>query len=97
MRLPDNIAQGVADGEVTLAFRRWEQAPVTSGDVIETDVGPVRIDEVEPAHSIADAEAHAAGYDSPPELARTLTGTGGLYRLRISPVPAEEREPERAL
>lgn len=96
MRLPEHIARGVAEGSVTLAFHRWDEVPVSAGDVFETGAGPVRIDSVEPAHSIADADAQAAGYDSPPALALALTGEGALYRVELSPASSDEREPAEA-
>ena len=40
--LPMKVAQGVADGSVTLAFRRWRKQDVQPGQVFTTSAGLVR-------------------------------------------------------
>jgi hypothetical protein len=42
MLLPLKIARGVADGSVTLAFRRWRRPDVRPGQVFTTAAGLVR-------------------------------------------------------
>ncbi|MDX6374020.1 MAG: hypothetical protein QOD98_3008, partial [Nocardioidaceae bacterium] len=38
------VAQGVADGSVSLAFRRWRKQDVVPGQVFTTSAGLVRVD-----------------------------------------------------
>jgi hypothetical protein len=90
MRLPDRIAEGVVAGRITLVFTRWRRARVTVGEILTTAAGRIRVDEVAPAHAIGDADARAAGFESPPELARSLRGPGGLFRLAVSPADASD-------
>ena len=64
MLLPPKVAQGIADGSVTLAFRRWRKQDVKPGATFKSGGGVVRVDAVEvidPA-AITDAEAVLAGH-----------------------------------
>src|SRR3954452_13655121 len=74
MLLPPKVAQGVADGSVTLAFRRWRRQDVVVGSEFHTVAGVVRVDEVrivDPAE-ITDADAVAAGWPDADRLRRQL-------------------------
>ncbi len=86
MLLPARVAQGVRDGWITLAFRRWEQPRVKAGGTQLTAAGIVRFEAVEEVLHPADLtaeDAHAAGFA---DLA-ALTA-------RLYPVAAE-RSPRR--
>ena len=64
MLLPARIAEGVRQGSITLAYRRWEQSRVRVGGTQLTSAGIVRFDEVEEVtdlSTITDAHARAAG------------------------------------
>ncbi len=50
MLLPARIAQGVRQGSITLAYRRWEQPRVRVGGTQLTSAGIVRFDEVRGGH-----------------------------------------------
>ncbi|GAB89060.1 hypothetical protein [Gordonia rhizosphera] len=64
MLLPAPIAQGVADGSVDLAFRRWEAARVRAGSTFTTSAGVVEITSVQPVDpsEISDDDAARAGF-----------------------------------
>lgn len=88
MLLPPKVAHGVADGSVTLAFRRWRKQAVQPGSQFRTVAGVVRVDEVavvDPA-TITDAEAVAAGWPDVERLRRQLdkVETGETYRVALS-------------
>lgn len=88
MLLPPKVAHGVADGTVTLAFRRWRKQDVTVGSQFVTVAGVVRVDEVavvDPA-AITDDEAVAAGWPDAVRLRRQLDKVteGETYRVRLS-------------
>ncbi len=79
---------GLADGSITLTYRRWHQPRVIAGRSYRTagqilDVHSVR--EVEEA-SISDTDAVAAGYPDAASLRADLRGDGGrrLYRIEFS-------------
>ena len=69
-------AQGVRDGSVTLAFRRWQRQDVKPGAVFTSSSGLVRVDEVDvvdPA-AITEADAVRAGWATADKLRARLTG-----------------------
>ena len=86
MLLPLKVAQGVADGSVTLAFRRWRRQDVQTGQVFTTAAGLVRVGAVEvvPAEGITDDEARRAGWPDAERLRRRLAPDGETYRVELS-------------
>jgi hypothetical protein len=88
MLLPPRIAQGVADGSVTLAFRRWRKQDVKAGSTFRTSAGVVRVDSVtvvDPA-AITDTDAVAAGHQDAEAVRRALAGeiAWSTYRVELS-------------
>lgn len=89
MLLPPKVAHGVADGSVTLAFRRWRKQDVTVGSQFVTVSGVIRVDAVEvvdPA-AITDDEAVAAGWPDAGRLRKQLDKVEGelaTYRVVLS-------------
>ncbi len=88
MLLPPKVAHGVADGTVTLAFRRWTRADVKVGSQFRTVAGVVRVDAVTvvAADAISDADAVAAGWADAARLRRQLdkVEAGETYRVTLS-------------
>ncbi|MDY6808345.1 MAG: hypothetical protein SW127_04935 [Actinomycetota bacterium] len=64
MLLPARVAQGVADGSVDLAFRRWKVARVRAGSTFLSSVGVIEIRSVRQVDvdEISDDEARRAGF-----------------------------------
>jgi hypothetical protein len=88
MLLPLKVAHGVADGTVTLAFRRWRKQDVVVGSEFRTVSGVVRVDDVavvDPA-AITDKDAVAAGWPDAERLRRQLdkVADGDTYRVVLS-------------
>jgi hypothetical protein len=80
-------AQGIADGSITLAFRRWDRPRMRPGSTQRTAAGVVRIetlDEVDPA-SISEEDARRAGATSLAQLQRLLDRRAGarVYRMQV--------------
>ncbi len=87
MLLPPKVAQGVREGTVTLAFRRWRRPDVRTGSEFRTSAGVVRVESVEviePAE-ITDADAAQAGHPNADSVRRRLAGEPGwpTYRIRL--------------
>jgi hypothetical protein len=86
--LPPKVAHGVADGSVSLAFRRWRRQDVQPGAQFRTVAGVVRVDEVSvvQADAITDAEAISAGWPDATRLRRQLDKVeeGETYRIALS-------------
>jgi len=78
MLLPARIAQGVRQGSITLAYRRWEQPRVRVGGTQLTSVGIVGfddLDEITDLATITDADARAAGFTDADALLAYLSAT----------------------
>jgi hypothetical protein len=86
--LPLKVAQGVRDGSVTLAFRRWRKQDVVPGQQFTTASGMVRVDEVTvvAADAITDEEARQAGWPDATRLRQRLAPDDSLptYRVRLA-------------
>ncbi|MBZ5740567.1 hypothetical protein [Nocardioides mangrovi] len=88
MLLPPKVAHGVADGSVTLAFRRWREPDVKVGSEFRTVAGVVRVEAVEVVdeRAITDADAVAAGWPDAERLRRQLAKVDGVpttYRVTL--------------
>jgi len=83
--LPPKVAHGVADGSVTLAFRRWRSPDVRPGSQFRTVAGVVRVEEVTivDADAISDEEAVAAGHPDADRLRARLAPDDSLPTYRV--------------
>jgi biotin operon repressor len=92
------LRQGLHDGSITLAYRRWRRPQVVAGHHYRTRLDMVcaeAIDQVTEAE-ITDADARAAGYQDASALLADLRGDPALqlYRIRFrlldEPDPRDE-------
>jgi hypothetical protein len=86
---------GIRDGTVTVAFRRWRRPSVRAGGTLLTAAGQLQIvsvDEV-PMTRISDADARRAGYESRDDLATELTARteGKVYRVELGALRPDPR------
>jgi hypothetical protein len=86
MLFPPVTLQAIADGTVTLAFRRWTEPRVRTGGRQRTAIGVIAFDAIEAVDrdDLSESEANAAGFASRDELLafvdrRTI---GTVYRIR---------------
>jgi hypothetical protein len=100
MLFEPRLRQGLADGSITLAFRRWRRAQVVAGHHYRTGVGggmvaAEAVDVVAPDAITAD-QARAAGYADVAALTADLRGDPALplYMIRFrwldEPDPRDE-------
>ena len=79
--------RAIADGSVTLAFRRWDHPRVRPGGRQRTAVGVIAFDSVEAVEGddIGGADATAAGFASRDELLAFVgrRASGTIYRIRL--------------
>lgn len=77
------VLAAIAEGQVTLAFRRWRKPTVRAGGTLTTPVGVLAIDRVEvvAVDTLTEADARAAGYASRQALLADLPGQGALHRI----------------
>jgi hypothetical protein len=87
---------GMADGSVTLTYRRWKAQRAVAGRRHRVVGGMIEIDDVRvvPPGSVTDADARAAGY---PEVGALLDDLRGdpelpLYRIEFHHAGADPRD-----
>jgi hypothetical protein len=76
---------GIAAGEIDLAFRRWKRPTVKAGGTLRSRAGVLAIDAVEPTSErrITAEDARRAGFASRPDLLASLRPEGRLYRIEF--------------
>src|SRR5688572_30954978 len=79
-----DILQGIAEGRVTLAFRRWRRAPPADGSSLRSPVGVLRLDRVTVVDEsgITPEDVRRTGM-SPDDLRASIAGEGTLLRIEI--------------
>lgn len=76
--------EGIASGEITLAFRRWDKPRVKPGGSQRTRIGLVAFDAVRKAGRVSNRDARRAGYASADALrAAWEHRDGDLYRIEL--------------
>jgi hypothetical protein len=80
------LQEGLRDGSIRLAFRRWRRPQVVAGRRYRSPIGMVLVARVcLVSDEVPEVDAHAAGYASSAEPMRELKGAsdGTLYRLEL--------------
>ena len=98
-----DILQGIADGRVTLAFRRWRRAAPADGSSLRSSVGVLCLDRVTVVDEgdITMQDVRRTGM-SPDELRASIAGEGTLLRIELRlagddpRITLRERLPEHA-
>lgn len=89
------VLEGVRDGLITLAFRRWRRPTVRSGSTLLTSIGQLAIRDVRAVSidEISPLEAKRAGFESRDELLAELSRrpNGEVYRIEFGGVGADPR------
>lgn len=84
MLFDERFWPGLADGSITVAFRRWKRPTVKTGGTLQSPAGLLGIDSVRQIaeSEITPADAQRAGFASLAELLRILNSREGtLYRI----------------
>lgn len=93
MLFRQEILAGIAEGRVTLAFRRWRKAPPADGSTLRTPVGVIALDRVREIDEpdITDDDVGRCGAASREILLRSLGGEGRLLRIELRLVGDDPR------
>jgi hypothetical protein len=87
VRFEQRLRDGLNDGTITVAFRRWRRVQVVAGHHYRTGAGMVAAESVEVVtpDAITAAQAKAAGYPDAAALRADLRGDPGLplYLIRF--------------
>jgi hypothetical protein len=80
--------EGIKEGNISLAFRKWKKLQVNAGSLVKTSVGVIRIISTEKIDiaAITDADAQKAGFLSAQSLIQLLEGQkeGEIYRIEVA-------------
>jgi hypothetical protein len=90
---------GIADGSITLTFRRWKRPQVVAGRPYRTPAGRIEvtaIDEVDPA-TITTRDARRAGFAGADSLREELRGDHSSATYRIAFRFLDEPDPRAEL
>lgn len=84
MLFRQNILRGIAEGRVTLAFRRWRRTPPRDGSSLRSPVGVLRLDRVTVVDEgdITPEDVRCTGM-SIDELRASIAGEGTLLRIEL--------------
>jgi hypothetical protein len=86
---------GIRNGRITVAFRRWRRPSVKSGGTLLTPAGQLQIESVTRVaiQTISAADARRAGYESRDELIEELARRpeGDVYRVEFGDLQADPR------
>lgn len=88
------VLDGLATGEVDLAFRRWEAARVHTGTVMRTRIGVVEVTDIAivGASTLTEHDARRAGYTSLDRLRRDIDARDGtLFRIELHRIGDDPR------
>ena len=95
MLLRQETLRGVAEGRITLQFRRWKRPTVKAGGTLLTSIGQLAIDSVDAVQlsEITEREAIAAGFRGLSTLLEVLEkrADGNVYRIALRLVGADPR------
>ena len=95
MLVRQDSLDGIRDGRITLAFRRWRRPTVRTGGTLMLSIGQLQIVEVRQIAEadITDEDATRAGYGSRQALRAELAGRtdGTLYRIELGALGPDPR------
>ena len=92
MLFTHDVLQGIADGHVTLAFRRWRRAPPADGSTLRTAVGVISLDRVRAIQDgdITPDDVRRTGMTAE-ALRASIRGQGTLLRIELRLAGADPR------
>jgi len=92
MLFRQHILEGIADGRVTLAFRRWRKAPPADGATLRTPIGVLSLDRVTAIDEgdITPGDVRKTGL-TVEALQTSIAGGGTLFRIELRLVGADPR------
>ena len=95
MLFRQKFLDGIRDGTITLAFRRWRRPSVRSGGTLLTAAGQLSITSVDEVAltRISEADARRAGYTSREALLAELRARdeGKVYRIELGALRVDPR------
>src|SRR5687768_2967844 len=79
--------EGIKNGNISLAFRKWKKPSVKSGSVVKTGIGLVEISYVEiiKISQLSEKDAVSAGFQKKDDLLKLLhsVAEGDIYKIGV--------------
>jgi hypothetical protein len=99
VRYEQRLRDGIADGSVTVMFRRWRRTQAVPGHRYRTGNAMIEVESVEVVDptEVTGADARRAGYASPAALVADLRGDPDLPVYRIGFHRLDEPDPREVL
>jgi hypothetical protein len=99
MRFEQRLRDGIADGSVTVMFRRWRRIQAIAGHRYRTGRSMIEVESVDVIDPVAitDADARRAGYPDSTALVADLRGEVELPVYRIAFRRLDEPDPRDVL
>ncbi len=99
MLFPKRFWSGIADGSITVTYRRWRRQQVLAGRRYRTPAGIVEVTSVSPAlpDHITDHDARRAGHQDAASLVADLLDRPGVDLVRIEFRAVSEPDPRAVL
>src|SRR5882672_9118004 len=95
MLFRQHFLDGIRNGTITVAFRRWQRPTVKSGGSLLTSMGKLHITSVTQITmpQISEKDARRGGYESLAGLLMELRqrGEGKIYRIELGPLRTDPR------
>jgi hypothetical protein len=95
MLFRQHFLNGIRDGTISVAFRRWQRPSVKSGGTLLTSIGQLRISSVSQVTiaEISEKDARRAGFESLGDLLTELRrqSSGKFYRIELGQVRPDPR------
>lgn len=100
MLFKNNILDGIANGKISVAFRRWKRANVKIGSQIHTSVGLIEIQSITIVSDvdITESDVQLAGFSERKDLLKDINSfshEGDIYRIEVAYIGADPREAMR--
>ncbi|TNJ64813.1 ASCH domain-containing protein [Paenibacillus hemerocallicola] len=97
MLFKQRILDGIADGVISVAFRRWKRASVKTGSRLHTPIGLLEITSIAvvPEREITETDAVRAGFSTRGELFKEIdsfSDEGDIFRIEVIRIGADPRE-----
>ncbi len=87
MLIKDIHLRGIADGSVSVAFRKWKKSAVKEGILLKTPIGLVKVEKIEKIDQkdITEEDVRAAGYEKLEEVIKSFykSAEGQIYRIEL--------------
>ncbi|GKU79383.1 hypothetical protein [Paenibacillus sp. L3-i20] len=97
MLFKGHILEKIAEGTISLAFRRWRRAQIKPGSRLHTPIGLIEIKSLEIIidTDITESEVALAGFSTRTELLKELDSfsyEGDIYRIEVTRIGDDPRE-----